>query len=142
MLSLITQSDAEYNAAIAVSTMRDSTVMKTIAVLTTLFLPGTFVATFFSMTMFNWSNTTGNGNGSSDSSGAVVSPYLWVYWVITIVLTLFVMVLWVFWSKREHWRRHTKLIRKGSERSSGSEEDTEREGVKRKGKFSWISEKV
>jgi len=43
----ISRSVAEYSAAIAVSTKRDSTAMKTIAVLTTVFLPPTFVAVSF-----------------------------------------------------------------------------------------------
>jgi len=81
--------------------------MKTIAVLTLTFLPGTAVAvsnshhryesdsitdssqSFFSMTMFQWPY---NGN-------KIASPYLWVYFAVTIPLTALVYVAWVWWFK-------------------------------------------
>lgn len=53
ILNIITQSDARYTAAIAVDGKRDSIVMKTIAILGIVFLPGTFVATLFSIDMFD-----------------------------------------------------------------------------------------
>ena|SRR6266480_4594546 len=139
MLSLIAQRDSEYSAAIAVSSMRDSTAMKTIAVLTTLFLPGTFVATFFSMTMFNW-NPSSNGSFSSPGTSDTtpwMSPYMWVYWAISIPLTLFVMVLWLFWSRRELKKGQMKLNVKG-----GDDELADSERVESKEKFSWASQKA
>lgn len=46
---------AKATAQMAEETRQDSAAMKTIAVLTLTFLPGTAVATFFSMNnMFNW----------------------------------------------------------------------------------------
>ena len=89
MLSMITQNEAEHMAAIAVDSKRDSTAMKAIAVLTMLILPGTFVATF-SMTMFDWNPSN------------IVLRFIWMYWLISIPLTLMVMLLWLFWSRREH----------------------------------------
>ena len=59
MLSLITQNETRYNAAIAANSKRDSSAMKAVTVLTMLFLLGAFVATFFSMNMFDWSLDTG-----------------------------------------------------------------------------------
>lgn len=160
MLSLISQKDAENSATIALFNMRDSTAMKTIGVLTTLFLPGTFVATLFSTTMFNW-NVPGNGSGGSsttaDSPAVSVSPYIWVYWAISIPLTSVVMLLWLFWSRREHRKTQMKLvIRRQHDDDNNSNnsnnkykfEDPEK-GVEQqqqqqhqyKMKFSWISEK-
>ncbi|KAH7348240.1 hypothetical protein BKA66DRAFT_576155 [Pyrenochaeta sp. MPI-SDFR-AT-0127] len=59
--------------------------MRIIAAVTLLFLPGTFVATLFSASFWDF----GPGN-----QGPKVSQYIWVYWVITIVLTLAVLCIW------------------------------------------------
>lgn len=115
MLSLITQNEARYSAAIAVDSRRDSTSMKTIAVLTTLFLPGTFVATFFGMTMFDWSPDTG--------ATPRMSSYMWLYWAVTIPLTLLVMVLWLFWARREQSKAEMRL---GRRRTTLSDETLEK----------------
>jgi len=44
LYSFIAQIDNSLNAKIAVSSARDSSAMKTLALITTLFLPGTYVA--------------------------------------------------------------------------------------------------
>lgn len=64
MLATITQTDAEYTAAIAEDGKRDSVAMKTISLLGVVFLPGTFVATLFSIDMFDW-GTANYGRSSS-----------------------------------------------------------------------------
>ncbi|KAF3919475.1 hypothetical protein ABW20_dc0100116 [Dactylellina cionopaga] len=90
--------DSRYSASIAEDSKHDSRAMRTIAVLTTLFLPGTFLATYFSMGMFNWNP----GDGGRPS----ISPYIWIYWAVAIPLTAVVMIGWKFWSNREiHWKR-------------------------------------
>jgi hypothetical protein len=66
--------------------------MKTLAFLTTLFLPGTFVATIFSTGMFDWKK----GSDQSDD-GRVVSELFWVYWAFAIPLTALVGVGWRLW---------------------------------------------
>jgi Mg2+ and Co2+ transporter CorA len=95
-------SQAEFTASIAIESKRDSTAMKAIAFLTTLFLPGAFVATFFSMTMFDWAP-------SNDSQSPKVSKYIWLYWVITIPLTLLVMISLLFWARWEY-RKSAKQL--------------------------------
>lgn len=58
--------------------------MKTIAILTLTFLPGTAVASVFSMNgMFNWSPGPG---------GSIASPYLYVFFVVTVPLTIFLYI--------------------------------------------------
>ncbi|KAG5659217.1 hypothetical protein KAF25_000419, partial [Fusarium avenaceum] len=52
--------------------------MKSIALLTMIYLPVTFCSTFFSMDFFQWP-------GSSDS---VVTPYIWVYAIVAVGLTV------------------------------------------------------
>jgi Mg2+ and Co2+ transporter CorA len=58
---MITQRDGSLNIALArdsrtlaAASKRDSSSMKTLAAMTALFLPGTFVASFFAMPVFNW----------------------------------------------------------------------------------------
>ena len=114
MLSMITQNEAEHMAAIAVDSKRDSTAMKAIAVLTMLFLPGTFVATFFSMTMFDWNPSNGTPR---------VSRFIWMYWLISIPLTLLVMLLWLFWSRREHLKSQRRIKSRAAENSSSELKD-------------------
>ncbi|KAI5460791.1 hypothetical protein BGZ63DRAFT_414903 [Mariannaea sp. PMI_226] len=65
------------NVEIALATKSDSNYMRSIALLTMVFLPGTFLAGVFSMTFFNWNSDDGPG----------VSGYFWVYIIITLFLT-------------------------------------------------------
>jgi Mg2+ and Co2+ transporter CorA len=51
VFNLVTQQDATTSTAIAEETKADGAAMKTIAALTMLFLPGTFLASVFSMPM-------------------------------------------------------------------------------------------
>jgi hypothetical protein len=45
------------------------------------------------MDMFNW-----QGSASAEAStGAVVSPYLWIYWAVTVPLTIIVAFSWRMW---------------------------------------------
>jgi hypothetical protein len=82
----------------AAASSRDSTAMKTPAFLTTLFLPGTFIATVFSTGMFNW-----QGDSKNSGDGRVVSRLFWVYWAFAVPLIIAVAVgwrLWWSWEKR------------------------------------------
>ncbi|CCF38764.1 hypothetical protein CH063_09773, partial [Colletotrichum higginsianum] len=77
------------NVDIATATGRDSRQMRSIALLTMIFLPGTFFATLFSMTFFNWS--------PDDDSKSLVSGYIWIY--VTGVFTATTLFLrWYFLS--------------------------------------------
>ncbi|KAM0809988.1 hypothetical protein AB5N19_10335 [Seiridium cardinale] len=84
---------AEESAKVAVASKRDSVAMKTVAVLTMIFLPGTFVAAFLSMPLFEWNVETG-GYPSSTS-------FQWIYWVITLPLTIALMVGCRVWWRME-----------------------------------------
>ena len=66
--------------------------MRIIAAVTLVFLPGTFTATLFSTTFFNFQNQTSN----------VVSWWLWLYFVVTVVLTLAVLVGWYYLEKKQN----------------------------------------
>ncbi|KAL4734451.1 hypothetical protein BDV11DRAFT_54807 [Aspergillus similis] len=65
--------------------------MKIIAFLTTFFLPATFVATFFSMPLFDWDKSSINH---------VATRHFWVFWALAGPLTLATMagiVAWAVW---------------------------------------------
>ena len=99
VFSLIAQTDnmrnielAKDSKSLAAASKRDSSAIKTIAVLTTVFLPGTFISTFVSMPLLSW-------NASSWST--IVTSRFWVYWAITIPLTLVTLIAWYSWRR---WR--------------------------------------
>ena len=81
---------------IAEATLSDSKSMSTIAILTMILLPGTAVASFFSMDMFNWSA----GDGSQ-----IASNWLWIYFAVTIPLTGIILAVWWLWNRRSQQRR-------------------------------------
>ena len=65
--------------------------MRTISVLGIIYLPGTFVATFFSMDMFDWNAKEGN---------QIASKWLWIYFVVSIPLTVAILILWWMWTQQ------------------------------------------
>ncbi|CZR69349.1 uncharacterized protein PAC_19249 [Phialocephala subalpina] len=115
LYSYIAQIDNSINAKIAVSSARDSSAMKTLALITTVFLPGTYVATLFSMLMFTWSSSTSSPSSSSDP---IVSPKFWIYWAVTIPLTLLTMLIWRIW-----WVWQERIYEKESRQASGETKD-------------------
>lgn len=74
----------------------DSVAMKTLALVTAVFLPATFIATLFSMSMFDW---------QADSGSAVLSPEFWIFWVVSVPLSIAVLAAWwCFWDlSRTHY---------------------------------------
>lgn len=74
---------------ISTATSRDSTSMKVIAVMTMVFLPGTFFAALFAVPSLQWNTTP------------VVQDNFWVYWAFTLPATGFVLMLWAVLTKRE-----------------------------------------
>lgn len=90
---------------IATASKRDSSIMKVLAVLGTLFLPASFIATLFSMPLLAWDGDNGH----------TVQSQFWVYLAVTIPLTLVVMslsLLWVWWNqKKSQQEEHSNLSR-------------------------------
>ncbi|KAI0183768.1 hypothetical protein EV127DRAFT_506397 [Xylaria flabelliformis] len=84
-MNLATQlAHARANIEIAAAAKTDSSQMKTIALVTMVFLPATFVASLFSMTFFDW----------NPPEGRHISPEIWIYVIIAVGLTLLVIGLW------------------------------------------------
>ncbi|RPA81944.1 hypothetical protein BJ508DRAFT_361560 [Ascobolus immersus RN42] len=86
VFNLVTQRDAQTNTAIAAETKKDSRSMKTIAALTMVFLPGTFVSSLFGMSFFQ-----------TDAALAGVGSWWWLYFVLAIPLTAITFGLWYKW---------------------------------------------
>ncbi|QIW97052.1 hypothetical protein AMS68_002570 [Peltaster fructicola] len=97
---------AKSTAQVAEETRQDSAAMKTIAVLTLTFLPGTGIASFFSMNnMFNF---------NPDEGESIVSGWIWLYFAITVPLTILIFALWGLWfkvSQRRYTIRHEEGLR-------------------------------
>ena len=115
---------ARASKTIAVSSKRDSTAMKSLALLTMVFLPGTAIAvsthnkrfiivtdirqSFFAMPFFDV---------TIDVTGTALletRPQFWIYWAITIPLTLSVLGLWIIWlrfSAKKHEREDEEALR-------------------------------
>ncbi|KAE8447977.1 hypothetical protein EG329_009900 [Mollisiaceae sp. DMI_Dod_QoI] len=130
VFNLIAQADTKVNISlakdskeIAAASKQDSSAMKIIAMLTTLFLPGTFIATLFAMPLFDW---------QQPSIHHVANQYFWVYWAVTGPLTLATMALvisWAYWH-RSHLRaevwRATKDIDGGKPADDSQSNEEER----------------
>ncbi|KAK1624440.1 hypothetical protein BDP81DRAFT_109316 [Colletotrichum phormii] len=98
-MTIATQwAQGDTNVDIATATGRDSRQMRSIALVTMVFLPGTFFATLFSMTFFNWS--------PGDNETSVVSSYIWIYFLVTGVFTVSTLLLWWYFlsSRRKKYR--------------------------------------
>lgn len=97
--------DDQIRAAIA---QRNSASMKAIAVVTVIFLPATFLATVFSMGIFNWQA------GEAANNPTIVSKWLWLYFVLSVVLTVIVIAVWKIVSKSVERR----LMKKSAEKAA------------------------
>ena len=82
----------ETSTRIAEATFKDAKSMKTIAILTMVFLPGTAIASFFSMNMFDWATSDGSH---------LASKWLWIYFIITVPLTGLVLGVWFIRDRRQ-----------------------------------------
>ncbi|CAO1604220.1 hypothetical protein XANCAGTX0491_007784 [Xanthoria calcicola] len=93
------QRDSKVQARIGEEARKKTASMKAIAVVTMIFLPSTFVATFFSMSFFHFDPpiTSGSGNLS-------VSHAFWMYWAVSIPLSLLTFLVWRLWEERNRNR--------------------------------------
>jgi H+/Cl- antiporter ClcA len=121
LYNIIAQKESKLNLEMAAqqrrlahASKRDSTAMKTLSLLGAVFLPGTFLASIFSMTFFDFNVD----DGSSGGTGAAVSQYLWVYFVVTIPLTMLIVGSWWWLDKRRErqYALEDADIEKGIER--------------------------
>lgn len=89
---------------IASASKHDSSSMKALAAVTVVFLPGTFISSLFSTTMFDW---------QAEADSLVLNRRFWIYWAITVPLTLATILVWLGWTKMEdcaHREREAKEL--------------------------------
>ncbi|KAF2104874.1 hypothetical protein NA57DRAFT_71077 [Rhizodiscina lignyota] len=108
LFHLITQEDtkaslaiAQESKALAEAAKRDSDSMKSLSLVSMIFLPSTAVASIFAMPFFDWDR-----NGVNDN--------FWIYWVTVIPLTILTLLIWQLWIRRQNLIRKAEYL-KGSE---------------------------
>ena len=98
-------------------TLRDSSAMKSIAVLTMVFLPSTALATIFSMSSFF--------SQSPDDAHIVVSSEIWIFWAFAVPITLLVLICYFLWVQRnELWRGKQDVEAQGEQTSDDGQGET------------------
>lgn len=90
---------AETSRKLAELSQRDSTDMRVIAAVTLVFLPATFVSTFFSASFFNF----------QPAGGDHVSSWVWLYWAITAGLTAVVLLSWWYLTRQKQRKAEASL---------------------------------
>ncbi|KIW31365.1 hypothetical protein, variant 1 [Cladophialophora immunda] len=93
--NLVVQRDTRATMEISSAARSDSASMKTIAVVTLAFLPATFVCTIFSMSFF-----TLNVDDATGEKHWMMSDRFWIYWVITVPLTVLTLICWWYGQHR------------------------------------------
>ncbi|KAF4945028.1 hypothetical protein FGADI_12287 [Fusarium gaditjirri] len=88
--------DSYLQARLARESLRDSKAMKTLSILTILFLPGAFIATIFSTNMFDFKSK---------------NQQVRIYFAIVIPLTAVLMIGWVLWLKNTPERADEESVR-------------------------------
>lgn len=91
--NMIAQADTQATLKMTRAALSDSTAMKTIAIVTMIFLPATFVSAIFSMSFFNFS-------GSPTDETWTVSREIWIYFAVAIPLTAISLISWYVWHSR------------------------------------------
>lgn len=94
----VAQHDASLSVKISHAMMSDSTALKTLAFVTFVFLPPTFISSIFSMSFFKFDD---GGNFS-------MSGEFWIYWAFALPTTIVSTLIWQFWhlfSPRERRER-------------------------------------
>ncbi|EED21393.1 conserved hypothetical protein [Talaromyces stipitatus ATCC 10500] len=86
---VVTQKANQLSIDIARIARRDNATMKALALIGVLYLPGTFISGIFGSNFFNYNPP--NNDGSADWR---MSDKFWIYWVITIPVTIFTVMLW------------------------------------------------
>ncbi|KAJ5148147.1 hypothetical protein N7526_001499 [Penicillium atrosanguineum] len=80
--NIVSQRNNEVSLQLAKHSLSDNTMMKTVAIVSMIYLPGTFVSGIFGMSFFDY---------NSDKKKLDVGTDFWLYWIVTIALTLATM---------------------------------------------------
>ncbi|KAI3320423.1 hypothetical protein HD806DRAFT_506326 [Xylariaceae sp. AK1471] len=122
IFSVLAREDTRLSNQLAISSMelaeaakRDSSAMKTIAVMTMVFLPATFFAALFAVPSLRW------------DQDSIITEKFWIYWAFTLPATLLVFGIWYFMT-------HCRVLYP-SDKASESRSTTFKLGSKRRESF-------
>ncbi|KAL3447602.1 hypothetical protein BJX65DRAFT_308012 [Aspergillus insuetus] len=90
----------------------DSSTMKALGVVGLLYLPGTFVSGMFGTNFFSFQGGSSSGPGASSDSPNddwTVSSHFWLYWAVTVSLTVTTLLAWDLWHSRARWTRALRM---------------------------------
>ncbi|KAH7094942.1 hypothetical protein FB567DRAFT_574833 [Paraphoma chrysanthemicola] len=79
---------------LASQSTKDTRSMKVIAFISSIFLPATFVATFFGSNFFGFEST-------SDGNVLAVASNVWIYMIVALAFSAIAMTLWYWWYSRK-----------------------------------------
>ena len=105
IVQMMTRDEAFASIELARAAVLDSSSMKVIAIMTMVFLPGTFFAALFSVPSLRW------------DTRPVIQDNFWVYWAFTLPFTALVLLIWAGWSA---WKTKTSAPRDGLTTDSGN----------------------
>ncbi|KAI0470096.1 hypothetical protein GGR56DRAFT_152647 [Xylariaceae sp. FL0804] len=108
-LAAINQRDSELNLQIAQASHSDNRSLRTIQILSIVFLPGSFVSSIFGMGFFT---TSRDGAGGTNTFAA--APLWWLYFAVSVPLTLVVVILMLYYQRRDRSKNAVALARGGS----------------------------
>ncbi|KAG9554635.1 hypothetical protein KCU71_g8829, partial [Aureobasidium melanogenum] len=114
VFNVMAQKDNDVNIGIARATRADSVAMKTIAIVTLTFLPATYVSAILGMNFFSYNPDTHGGHIS-------YSPDLWLYFVVSIPLTVAVLTIWWVWQRRKEMAENLENLTEKAAKSAGTE---------------------
>ncbi|KAF6794281.1 hypothetical protein CSOJ01_13706 [Colletotrichum sojae] len=99
-MAMATQlSHATTNMDIALDAKRDGKRIRSISIISAVFLPSMFVATIFSTDFFNW---------FPEKDEKMISPHIWILFVFSACLSLLFMAFYFLLSTRRWYRLHQK----------------------------------
>lgn len=89
---VVTQNSTQVSIDLAKIARRDNATMKALALIGVFYLPGTFISGIFGSNFFNYNPSNGASTGSA--TDWKMSDKFWIYWAITIPVTMFTVLLW------------------------------------------------
>ncbi|KAJ3534302.1 hypothetical protein NMY22_g6984 [Coprinellus aureogranulatus] len=98
---------ASSSKKIAEETKKDGRSMKIIAVVTMVFLPASLIAGIIDTPFFT--------TGDEALSTLKVSPQFWIFWVVSVPLTILVFLAWLFMPRMSRAFRRVSVLRHKSE---------------------------